>query len=417
MANKKTILKYIFTTLWCCIGATVIVILVAAVRKEDKQKCKGMFVTINGVNNNFFVDKQDIMQAINEYIDGSPVGKPVSILNLRALENDLKKNTWVKKAQLFFDNNTKLQVIITEREPVARVFSTTGTTFYIDSSIAMLPLSDKFSARLPVFTGFPSDKMVLRKADSALLREVYKVSMAIQQDSFLMAMIDQVDITPQRTFEMMPKIGNTIIALGDGEDAAEKFAKLKMFYKEVIAKAGWNKYSMVDVQYKGQIVARIKDRKEIIADSMKTLQVMQIIAANAERMANDSLMAMIQDNDRNSTDVSIIEQSVQRDDEVSEGDKENVSILKPQGIPVTDNPLDKPAPKKIEPVVKDKKVVAVKAAVTAIKKPVTKPVTKPAVAKPAAPKLVTKTITESKPKPIKPAAQKPKAVMPAKNDY
>jgi cell division protein FtsQ len=353
MAKRKTILKYIVTTLWCCIGATVIVILVAAVRKEDKQKCKGMFVTISGVNNNFFVDKQDILQSINEYIDDSPVGKPVSILNLRALENDLQKNIWVKKAQLFFDNNSKLQVIITEREPVARVFSTTGTSFYIDSSITMLPLSDKFSARLPVFTGFPSDKMVLRRADSALLREVYHVSMAIQQDSFLMAMIDQVDITPQRTFEMMPKIGNTIIALGNGKDAAEKFEKLKLFYKEVIAKSGWNKYSMVDVQYKGQVVAKRKDRAEIVTDSLKTLQVMQIIAANAERMSNDSLMAMIQDNNHNSTDVSIIEQSIERDDEATEEEEENISILKPQGIPVTDNPLDKPAPKKSTPAAPD----------------------------------------------------------------
>ena len=416
MAKKKTIIKYIITAIWCCIGATVIVLLVAASSKEDKQKCKGLFVTIKGVSNNFFVDKQDILQSINEYIDGSPVGKPVSILNLRALENDLQKDIWVKKAQLFFDNNTKLQVIITEREPVARVFSTTGTTFYIDSSITMLPLSDKFSARLPVFTGFPSDKMVLRKADSALLREVYQVSMAIQQDSFLMAMIDQVDITPQRTFEMMPKIGNTIIAIGDGKDATEKFAKLKLFYKQVIAKAGWNKYSMVDVQYKGQIVAKRKDRTEIVADSMKTLQVMQIIAANAERMANDSIMAMIQDNGRNSTDASIIEQSIQRDDEATEGDEENVPVLKPQGIPVTDNPLDKPAPAKNEAAVHDKKPATAKTPVAVTKKPVIK---KPAISKPAVPKPVNKTTTENKPKPkqAKPATQKPKAVMPSKNDY
>ena len=402
MANKKTITKYIFTTLWCCIAAGVIVLLVAAVKKEDKQKCKGMFVTINGVSNNFFVDKQDILQAINEYIDGSPVGKPVSMLNLKALENDLQKNIWVKKAQLFFDNNDKLQVIITEREPVARVFTTTGTTFYIDSSITMLPLSDKFSARLPVFTGFPSDKMVLRRADSALLREVYQVSMAIQQDSFLMAMIDQVDITAQRTFEMMPKIGNTIIAMGDGKDVEEKFIQLKLCYKEVIAKAGWNKYSMVDVQYKDQVVAKRKDRKEIIADSMKTIQVMQIIAANAERMSNDSIMAIIQDNGNNSTDASIIEQSIQRDDETDSA--ENVSILKPQGIPVTNNPLDKPAPKKAESVLKNKKAAGIKVTGATIKKPVTKPVQ----SKPALPKPITKTTV---------TRQKPKAVMPPKNDY
>jgi cell division protein FtsQ len=414
MANKRKITRYIFITMWCCLGAGVLVLLVAAVKKEDKKACKGLFVTINGVSNNFFVDKQDILQSINEYIDGSPVGKPVNMLNLRALENDLQKNTWVKKAQLFFDNNTKLQVIITEREPVARVFTITGTTFYIDSSITMLPLSEKFSARLPVFTGFPSDKMVLRRADSALLREVYHVSMAIQQDSFLMAMIDQVDITPQRTFELMPKIGNTIIALGDGEDAEEKFTKLKMFYKEVIAKAGWNKYSLVDVQYKGQVVAKRKDRAEVVADSMKTLQLMQTIASNAERMANDSLMAMIQDNDRNTTDVNIIEQSVQRDDEGEAEPDETAAILKQAVIPVKDNPLEKPAP---AAEAREKKASLLKVKATVAKKPA---VTKPAVIRPtvsataAKPKPVTKTTTVNKPKPI---TQKPKAVMPAKNDY
>lgn len=416
MANKRKIIRYIFITLWCCLGAGIMVLLIAAVKKEDNQACKGLFVTINGVNNNFFVDKQDILQSINEYIDGSPVGKPVSMLNLRALENDLQKNIWVKKAQLFFDNNTKLQVIITEREPVARVFTITGTTFYIDSSITMLPLSEKFSARLPVFTGFPSDKMVLRKADSALLRDVYHVSMAIQQDSFLMAMIDQVDITPQRTFELMPKIGNTIIALGDGEDMEEKMAKLKMFYREVIAKAGWNKYSMVDVQYKGQVVAKRKDRAEVVADSMKTLQLMQTIASNAERMANDSLMAMIQDNDRNTTDISIIERSVQRDDEDEAEPEEGSVILKAAVMPVKDNPLDKPAP---TAATKDKKAAPLKVAATAAKKPtVAKP--KPAAIKPAAsanaakPKPVIKAITNNKPKPV---TQKPKAVKPPKNDY
>jgi hypothetical protein len=238
--------------------------------------------------------------------------------------------------------------------------------------------------------------------------------MAIQQDSFLMAMIDQVDITPQRTFELMPKIGNTIIALGDGEDAEEKFTKLKMFYKEVIAKAGWNKYSLVDVQYKGQVVAKRKDRAEVVADSMKTLQLMQTIASNAERMANDSLMAMIQDNDRNTTDVNIIEQSVQRDDEGEAEPDETAAILKQAVIPVKDNPLEKPAP---AAEAREKKASLLKVKATVAKKPA---VTKPAVIRPtvsataAKPKPVTKTTTVNKPKPI---TQKPKAVMPAKNDY
>src|SRR5205814_4527271 len=158
----------------------------------------------------------------------------------------------------------------------------TGITFNIISSLSMLPLSDKYSARLPVVTGFPSNKKVLTRADSALLKEIYQVSIAIQKDPFRMAMIDQVDIDAQRNFEMMPKVGNTIIAFGDGKNAEEKFNKLVLFYKEIMRKAGWNRYSMVDVRYKGQVVAKRKDRAEIIADSVHTLQLMQTIAYNAE---------------------------------------------------------------------------------------------------------------------------------------
>ena len=54
-----------------------------------------------------------------------------------------------------------------EREPVARVFTVAGSTFYIDDELTQLPLSEKFSARLPVFTNFPSDNKVLAKADSS----------------------------------------------------------------------------------------------------------------------------------------------------------------------------------------------------------------------------------------------------------
>ena len=101
---------------------------------------------------------------------------------------------------------------------MARVFTTTGATFYIDNGLTILPLSEKFSARLPVFTNFPSDRKVLSKADSSLLMGIKNVGIGIQKDSFSMAMIEQVDITPQRIFEMVPKIWYQVIVFGDWTD-------------------------------------------------------------------------------------------------------------------------------------------------------------------------------------------------------
>ncbi|MEO7768611.1 MAG: FtsQ-type POTRA domain-containing protein, partial [Ferruginibacter sp.] len=180
MAKMQIIKNILFFTLWTAIGAGTVVLLVAAIQKKDANQCRGIDISIKGVSNNFFVDKNDILNTIAEIAEESPVGKPIGSFNLKAMEIALQKNTWVKSAQLFFDNNEKLQVNVMEREPVARVFTSSGATFYIDSSIAMLPLSDKFSARLPVFTGFPSDKKVLIKADSNLLRQILAISMSVQ---------------------------------------------------------------------------------------------------------------------------------------------------------------------------------------------------------------------------------------------
>ncbi len=412
MAKKKTIVKWLITTVWIAVGAGVAVLLVAAINKEEQRKCAGLNITIKGADNNFFVDKNDVINALNQYIDGAPEGQPVSFFNLRSLETDLAKDIWIKKVQLFFDNNSVLQIIVTEREPVARIFSAQGTSFYIDSSITMLPLSDKFSARLPVFTNFPSDKAVLAKKDSALLRDIYRVSEALQKDSFAMALVDEVDITSQRGFEMVPKIGNSTIVFGDASGIADKLKKLKLFYSEVMTKCGWNYYSEINLQYEGQVVAKRKGAEDMSADSLRTLQLMQAIAATAEHLANDSLQVMLQDNEHNTTDFNLIQESIQRDDNQEAANTPEASnIDKPQGIPVL-----------VPTVLKNPLPMKNPGAATVTKKPVEKAPAKPTVktpvkktgqaannAKPAQPK--------PKPVPAKTNTVQPKAVMPAKNDY
>ena len=56
----------------------------------------GIDINIKGVSNNFFVDKNDILQTIIEIADGKPVGKSIGSFNLKALENALQKNIWIR---------------------------------------------------------------------------------------------------------------------------------------------------------------------------------------------------------------------------------------------------------------------------------------------------------------------------------
>ncbi len=391
--SKRKIKVLLLGFAWIVAACGSIVLLVAAVKKNDKKGCKGINIQIEGVSNHYFIDKKDVEKIIAMYEGGRNIGKPIANFDLDKMENALQKNIWIKKAQVFFDNNGMLQIEVEEREPVARIFTRGGASFYIDSSLKMLPLSDKLSARLPVFTSFPSEAAVLNKRDSALLRDIRSISLEIQADPFLNSMIEQVDVTLQRQFEMIPKIGNQLIVFGEAVDTKNKFRNLKLFYKNVITKAGWNRYSTINLQYKDQVVGKIRGADDVSADSLRTTQLMQMIAANTERMAADTARSFIQDSDKNTTDSTMILQSMQRD-EAQEG----------MPVPAAEMPVVAAAPK-----------IEVK------EKPVVKAATKPAVKLPAAVvKKKTSEVKKVKPVASKKAPAPKKALAPKKaanNDY
>jgi cell division protein FtsQ len=154
---------------------------------------------------------------------------------------------------MWFDNRNVLHVEVYEREPIARIFTTAGNTFYIDSTEKKLPLSDRLSARVPVFTGF-IDKKVYSAKDSLLLTDIKNIATYISNDPFWMSQVAQIDITPERNFELSPVVGNHLIKLGNGKDFEKKFSRLMVFYKQVLAQKGFDAYTTIDVQYAGQVV-------------------------------------------------------------------------------------------------------------------------------------------------------------------
>jgi len=186
--------------------------------------------------------------------NGKIKDQPVSSINLWQLEQKLEKSVWVKDAELYFDNNNVLHVTVSEREPVARVFNTAGNSFYVDNEVNKMPLSDKLSAKVPVFTGFP-DRKTLMKKDSALLRDIRTTAQFILSDPFWMAQVSQIDITAEGEFEMIPVVGNHLVKLGKAGQMDKKFNRLFVFYKNVLSKTGFDSYKTIDVQYAGQVVA------------------------------------------------------------------------------------------------------------------------------------------------------------------
>ena len=195
--NKYTFKNILSITVWVILGSGIVVLLIAAVTKKNNEVIKGMEISITGVQNNYFIDKKDVIKILEKVNGKSLKDAFTNSLDLTKMESVLQKDQWIKKAEIFYDNNNVLQVKVTEREPIVRIFTTTGASFYMDSSLKRLPLSDKFSARLPVFTNFPTEVIVLKRKDSILLKNIKTLGEFIGNDPFWMAQIDQVSGSKQ----------------------------------------------------------------------------------------------------------------------------------------------------------------------------------------------------------------------------
>ncbi len=283
MKGKTIIQNILLVTAWLLVGSAMVVLLAAANRKQKKQLCKQVVINIRGAGDKSFINKDDILFQLQ----GSKnilINKQVKEINLAQLERKLEKGSWIRDADLYFDSKNVLHVVVSEREPVARVFTTSWTSFYIDNAGKRMPLLDDTSLRLPVITNFSAAKNLSRR-DSLLLKELTAIVQYISSHSFWNSQIAQVDITPTHKFELIPVVGNHIIRIGNGEQLDEKLARLMIYYKQVAAKVGFDKYKVLDVQYKNQVLG-IKKNNYSAIDS---IQLQKNIKELMEKMRSQAL--------------------------------------------------------------------------------------------------------------------------------
>jgi cell division protein FtsQ len=111
--------------------------------------------------------------------------------------------------------------------------------------------------------------------DSVLLNDVLHFTKVIQNDSFFMAQIAQVNIEANGDFEMVPSLGDHLVLMGTAENIEDKLNRLYSFYKQVWVNSGVNAYQVLDCRFDHQIVALKKG--------------MQPIQFSASMLVNDSL--------------------------------------------------------------------------------------------------------------------------------
>jgi cell division protein FtsQ len=286
--GKKIIYNVVILLAWLLVGSGMIILLAAANKKQKQHLCRDVVVTIKGKGDKFFIEKTDIFKQFQKSGNSEIQNKPINGINLSKLENSLKHHSWIKEAQLYFDSRNVLHVLVIERIPIARVFTMNGQSFYIDSEAQRMPLLDKVNVRLPVITNFSNAKK-LSATDRFLLKDISSLIQYLGKDSFWSAQIAQIDITPQKTLEALPVVGNHIIRLGSAKNIEKKLDNLLLFYQQVLSKTGFDKYKAIDLQYDGQIIGVQKGLMSRI-DSLQLKKNIEILMKESQAALADSLL-------------------------------------------------------------------------------------------------------------------------------
>ncbi len=230
------------------------VVLVAASYYQNGKTISSLHIKILNENDHNFIQKTEVETLIKNNAGSNPFGKTLDQLNLDIIEKTVADNPWVMKAEVYLDNNRQLNVEITQRIPVARLFHTTGSSAYLDTTLRTLPLSNNYAYQAPVFTGVPylGDDTLSK----SLKMKIAYLSSLLSRDTFWNAQITQIEVRPDQTFELIPLLGTQRILFGDTSFAEDKLRNLFVFYREVSNNIGWDQYKELDLRFRGQIIAR-----------------------------------------------------------------------------------------------------------------------------------------------------------------
>ena len=260
---------------WVFSLSSVIVLMSFIEIKKVESTCEKIEVVLPG--NQFFIEQAEIDEILKSK-NGLLIGRRLSGIDIQYLENKLKANPFIEYAKVYIDMNGVIHADVKQRVPVLRILNLSGQDFYVDQNGYKIPLSDHFTARVLVANGIILEDFS-GKVDTLktkLSKDLFLAAKFIAQDSLWNDQIVQMYVNEKNDIELIPRVGNQKIILGNADDLKDKFRNLLLFYKKAIPQAGWDTYSSINLKFKGQIVCEKRDSTLLSKPTLKTDSVVSV---------------------------------------------------------------------------------------------------------------------------------------------
>lgn len=232
--------------------------------KKADQQCTRIRVFIPGEQT--FVNRREVDRILFS-VGGELKGKYLQDINMQQLEDALKMNPYIQKAKVYADMNGVIWVRVVQREPVLRIINHRNQDFYVDADGMKIPVSPNFTARVLVANGNITEDLVSRVngLKTPLAKDLFKTALFLQADTLWANQIEQIYVNANQEIQLVPRVGDHQIILGDAENLEEKMNKLLIFYKRAMPKIGWETYKTINLKYANQVICK---RSGIMPDTL-----------------------------------------------------------------------------------------------------------------------------------------------------
>lgn len=190
-----------------------------------------------------FIDKTAVNKLLIQ--NDEPVKKiALEHLDLNLLEKQLESHPMIENAEVYTDLESRLHADIKQRVPIARVVG--KDEFYIDSKGKIMPLSEFYSARVPIIIG-------LSKKDTLSAFQLIKY---IREDLFFSQQTTMIKSHPKGLYSLRLRSHDFNVFIGKAENLKQKFMNFKAFYVKAKKDSLLGKYKNIDLQYGKQVVCK-----------------------------------------------------------------------------------------------------------------------------------------------------------------
>ena len=258
--------KWMRILIWTAVLSGSLVLLSFVHSSNEKSVCWKVDIDISNSEKVLFVNESLLRQQINEEM-GTLEETPMESISIERIRDIVLRNSGVSSAIVHKTIDGRIHIDAEQRVPNCRILNADGSGFYLDQEGWIIPLSSRYTAHVPVFTGELTEStnvscieeiVALEQLDKTHLDEIHKAANFLNSNPFWLAQIDHIWVEKDGDFIMIPRVGNHEIIVGNVDDLEVKMKKLEAFYEQTVNKANLNKYETINLKFRDQVVCKRK---------------------------------------------------------------------------------------------------------------------------------------------------------------